>query len=135
MKKRKFADGGIFREGMDVPQDIDGASAPMPKRPMPKRPMLKRPMPKRPMPKRPMPKGNDVFREGIDVPQDIDGASAPRMPGMKKGGAVKGMHRMPDGKMMKDSDHKGMKHGGSVGSASKRADGIATKGKTKGKFI
>jgi hypothetical protein len=29
----------------------------------------------------------------------------------------------------------GMKSGGSVGSASKRADGIATKGKTKGKMI
>lgn len=29
---------------------------------------------------------------------------------------------------------KGMKKGGSVGSASKRADGIATKGKTKGKI-
>ena len=29
----------------------------------------------------------------------------------------------------------GMKSGGSVGSASRRADGIATKGKTRGKFI
>jgi hypothetical protein len=29
----------------------------------------------------------------------------------------------------------GMKKGGSVGSASKRADGIASKGKTKGRFI
>ena len=29
----------------------------------------------------------------------------------------------------------GMKKGGSVGSASKRADGIATKGKTKGRFV
>ena len=29
----------------------------------------------------------------------------------------------------------GMKKGGAVGSASKRADGIATKGKTKGRFI
>ena len=38
--------------------------------------------------------------------------------GMKKGGCVKKM-----------------KSGGSVGSASKRADGIATKGKTKGRMI
>ena len=30
---------------------------------------------------------------------------------MKKGGAV-GMHKMPDGAMMKDSDMKGMKAGG-----------------------
>lgn len=29
----------------------------------------------------------------------------------------------------------GMKSGGSVGKASKRADGIAKKGKTRGKFI
>ena len=29
----------------------------------------------------------------------------------------------------------GMKHGGAVGSASKRADGIATKGKTRGRYM
>ena len=82
-----------------------------------------------------------------------------------------GMHKMPDGKMMKDSamkkmakggmagggmpmkdgkpaflnDGKGMKNGGmkkmnmggmaNGGSASKRADGIAVKGKTKGKML
>ena len=63
---------------------------------------------------------------------------------MKKGGMA-GMHKMPDGKMMKDS---AMKHGGSAkkmmgggmayskgGSASSRADGIAIKGKTKGKML
>ena len=34
---------------------------------------------------------------------------------MNKGGVVpKGMHRMPDGTMMKDSDHKGMAYGGMV---------------------
>lgn len=99
--KKKYADGGMFREGMPVPQDIDGASAPM-KRPMPKAPM-KRPMPA----KRP---AGGMFREGMPVPQDIDGASAaPRMPGMKSGG--------------------------SVGSASKRADGCAVQGKTKGRMI
>jgi hypothetical protein len=93
MKKRKFNDGGIFREGMQVPQDIDGGSAPKPpmKRPMPKKPMPKKPM----MPMAPKPRG---------VPPDES-----MMPGMKKGG--------------------------SVGSASKRADGIATKGKTKGAQI
>ena len=65
--------------------------------------------------------------------------------GYKKGGKVpKGMHRMPDGKMMKDSEHKKPKkptkpkkmmgggmmkygHGGSV-------DGIAQRGKTKGRM-
>lgn len=51
----------------------------------------------------------------------------------------KGMHRMPDGRMMKDSEHKKpkkmmgggavkYKHGGSV-------DGCATRGKTKGRMV
>jgi len=47
---------------------------------------------------------------------------------MNKGG----MHKMPDGKMMKDSAMKKMATGGS---ASSRADGIAVKGKTKGKMM
>ena len=49
-------------------------------------------------------------------------------PGMKKGG---GMHKMPDGKMMKDPAMKKMASGGFV----RAADGIATKGKTKAKQI
>ena len=53
---------------------------------------------------------------------------------MKNGGKVKkGMHMMPNGKMMKDSEHKGMKKmkaGGKV-----RGDGICSKGKTKGRII
>ena len=96
--KKKYADGGMFREGMPVPQDIDGASV----TPGPKKPAMKRPMPV----KKPAPKGGGMFREGMPVPQDIDGASA-----------------------------KPYKKGGSVGSASRRADGIATKGKTKGTFV
>jgi hypothetical protein len=60
---------------------------------------------------------------------------------MAKGGKVKpGYHKMPDGKMMKDSEHKGMKkmaekkmaRGGSV---KKGCDGVATKGKTKGMMV
>ena len=55
--------------------------------------------------------------------------------GMKKGGKVKpGYHKMPDGKMMKDSAHKGMKKMKSGGKV-KRADGCATKGKTKGRMV
>ena len=55
---------------------------------------------------------------------------------MKKGGMA-GMHKMPDGKMMKDSAMKKMNMGGMAkgGSASKRADGIAVKGKTKGTML
>ena len=53
-------------------------------------------------------------------------------PGMKKGGMVKkGYHKMPDGKMMKDSAHKKM---AKKSTASKRADGICVKGKTRGRM-
>jgi len=51
--------------------------------------------------------------------------------GLKKGGKVKGMHRMPDGKMMKDSAHK--KQGGKVAKYS-RGGGIAVKGLGKGRM-
>jgi len=44
MKNRKFAGGGVFREGMEVPQDVDGASAPKKKSPAPSS------MPSRPKP-------------------------------------------------------------------------------------
>lgn len=58
--------------------------------------------------------------------------------GMKKGGKVKkGYHKMPDGKIMKGASHK-MASGGKVksgSSASKRADGCAVKGKTRGRIV
>ena len=97
MKKRKFNDGGIFREGMKVPQDIDGASV------TPK-PAMKKPMPvKKPMPKKPM---MPVAPKPRSAPPDESVMPAPAF-----------------------------KKGGSVGSASRRADGIAKKGKTKGTMI
>jgi hypothetical protein len=90
------------------------------------------------------------FREPRRQPFDYaddDYGFTPRMSDdYKKGGKVsKGMHRMPDGKMMKDSEHKKPKkptkpkkmmgggmmkygHGGSV-------DGCAIRGKTKGRMI
>ena len=43
--------------------------------------------------------------------------------GVFKAGGKVGYHKMPDGTMMKDSEHKGMKHGGKV-----RGAGIAQKG-------
>jgi hypothetical protein len=56
-----------------------------------------------------------------------------KAPGMKKGGKVKkGYHRMPDGKIMKDSAHK-KKTKAKSRSASSRGDGICRKGKTRGK--
>ena len=54
--------------------------------------------------------------------------------GMKKGGmAKKGYHKMPNGKMMKDSAHKGMKKMKSGGKV--KRDGCAVKGKTKGRMV
>jgi len=91
MKKRKFAEGGIYTAEMGKPPtDPEGVAA------------TKKPMPKVPAPKKPVPK-DTVFREGMPVPQDIDGASVRKM--------AKG------------------------GSASSRADGCCTKGKTKGTMI
>ena len=52
---------------------------------------------------------------------------------MKEGGKVKkGYHKMPDGRIMKDSAHKGMKKGGSVKC---KRDGICVRGKTKGRMV
>jgi hypothetical protein len=50
--------------------------------------------------------------------ESVSASTEEDMPRMKKGGKVKKM-----------------KKGGTVSSASKRADGIATKGKTKGRFV
>tara|TARA_R110000796_G_scaffold185838_3_gene302701 strand:- start:340 stop:810 length:471 start_codon:yes stop_codon:yes gene_type:complete len=75
----------VFREGMEVPQDIDGGSATKKKK-RKKAPPVKLP----------------PLRPGqIDLPSDPDDGSV----GMKKGGVAKGKHRMPDGKMMDDKDH------------------------------
>lgn len=65
-------------------------------------PATKKAAPK-PTPKKPAPPKDTVFREGMPVPQDIDGASVSKK--------AKG------------------------GTASSRADGIATKGKTKGTMV
>jgi len=90
---KKYNEGGIYTAEMGKPPtDPEGVAA------------TKKPMPKVPVPKKPMPPKDTVFREGMPVPQDIDGRSATRK--MAKGG-----------------------------SASSRADGCITKGKTKGTII
>jgi len=66
-------------------------------------PASKKPAAKKPTPKKPVPK-DSVFREGMPVPQDIDGASVSKK---AKGGMT----------------------------ASSRADGCCSKGKTKGRFV
>ena len=163
----KYKDGGIFqdRDGMKAPQDIDGGSA-KPKKPAKKAPRTKLP---------PLRKGQ------VDMPSDPDDGSVGMKKGgltmvkkdgkmvpdfaadgegkMAKGGVAKGMHRMPDGKIMKDSAHK--KSGGKVGpkmqqiaaravkshekrmhtpkkmgtGGAVRGDGVAIRGKTKGRLV
>ena len=77
----------IFREGMQVPQDPDGGSA------GPTKPKKKTKPKKLVLP--PLRKGEK------EAPSDPDDGSI----GMKAGGSP-GMHRMPDGSMMKNSDMK-----------------------------
>ena len=64
-------------------------------------PSGKKPAAKKPAPKKPVPK-DTVFREGMPVPQDVDGASVSKK---AKGGYVKA------------------------------ADGIASRGKTRGTMV
>ena len=106
----------VFREGMEVPQDIDGGSATKKK--------------KR---KKALPVNLPPLRPGqIDLPSDPDDGSV----GLKKGGVANGVHRMPDGKMMKDSAHKGMKAGGTMKyKMGGSIDGCAIKGKTRGRLV
>ena len=78
-------------------------------------------------------KGMSIPKTAIEEAKDkatpLTGAV---QPGMRKGGMVKkGYHKMPNGKMMKDSAHKKM---AKKSTASKRADGICKKGKTKGRM-
>jgi len=72
--------------------------------------------------------GKDVEKKGMKEGSKADMAMDKRqMMGMNHGG----MHKMPDGKMMKDSAMKKMASGGFT----RAADGVASKGKTKGTQI
>ena len=83
----QYAEGGVYTAEMgQPPMDPEGA-------PSVKKPALKTPAPK-----------DTVFREGMPVPQDIDGKSAPRKKKMAAGGYTRA------------------------------ADGIAQRGKTRGKM-
>lgn len=65
-----------------------------------------------------LPQANDLGQVGSQLATPISGAGAKALGlGIKKGGAVK------------------MKSGGKTSSASKRADGCATKGKTRGRMV
>ena len=91
--------------------------------------------------------GKDVEKKGMKEGSKADMAmDKKQMMGMKKGGMAGGGMPMKDGKPAFIGDGKGtMKKGGMAkggmkkmaagGSASSRADGIAVKGKTKGKML
>jgi len=81
------------------------------------------------------------FSKGGDTMASKMNAGFMAMMAKKKGAPAKKMAGggmpMKDGKPAFIGDGKGMKHGGMAngGSASKRADGVATKGKTKGTMV
>jgi len=89
---KRYNEGGIYTAEMgEPPTDPEGV------------PAEKKSAPKKPAPKKSAPK-DSVFREGMPVPQDIDGGSARKSKKMANGGYVKA------------------------------ADGIAQRGKTRGKM-
>ena len=90
---KKYADGGIYTAEMgNPPTDPEGV------------PAAKKAASKPTPPKKTAPPKDTVFREGMPVPQDKDGASAGKTKKMAGGGYVRA------------------------------ADGIAKRGKTRGKI-
>jgi hypothetical protein len=89
---KKYNQGGVYTAEMGQPP-MDPEGVPDTKKVAPK-----------PVPKKTPPR-DTVFREGMPVPQDIDGASVRKTKKMASGGSV-----------------------------SSRADGIAQRGKTRGKM-
>lgn len=89
---KKYAEGGVYTAEMgQPPTDPEGA------------PPSKKPAAKTPPPKKTAPPKDTVFREGMPVPQDVDGASVSKPKKLASGGVT-------------------------------RADGIAQRGKTRGKM-
>ena len=119
MEAKKYQAGGTPRADMEPPRPrirpedlLDGKNSTAPRRvPRPKA---------RPTRMGASPSGQDATR-GMDPEDNYSSEDLQSLRGMKKGGKV-GMHKMPDGTMMKDSAHK-MKAGGKV-----RGAGIAKKG-------
>ena len=89
---KKYAEGGIYTAEMGKPPtDPEGV------------PAAKKPAAKTPPTKKTAPPKDTVFREGMPVPQDKDGASVSKPKKLASGGVT-------------------------------RADGIAKRGKTRGKM-
>lgn len=97
----------VFREGMEMPIEPDDAM--VRRKPRKAEVMKGEMMPERPVkPKRRKERPSPVFREGMDMPVEPDDASV----GMKCGGKVKKY----------------------AGGGKVRGDGIAQRGKTKGRM-
>lgn len=96
------------------------------KRGMPPAPMAPR-RPAAPMRPRPNPADAGVYTADKGVPPSPDDMGSMESPTPRTPRQMKARGDMRAAM--------GMKKGGSVGSASKRADGCATKGKTKGRMI
>jgi hypothetical protein len=81
------------------------------------------------------------YAEGLDyekkgyLGKKLDDALEAAMPLYGRKGDVKKGFEQGTSDMKKAKEPKKMAKGGSVGSASKRADGIAVKGKTKGRIV
>jgi hypothetical protein len=87
----------------------------------------------------PMPSKEEADKQRMEMERAMlkganMGGMGPAMQGMKKGGVITAANYDKEyGKIYRKAVKK-MSSGGSVGSASSRADGCATKGKTKGKI-
>ena len=97
----------------------------------------RKPMPKRPVAAAPAPAPRPVPRP---TPRPVQGTPAGRDLGQLEDdmGSIESLRPKTSRQKKAAKDIKtamGMKSGGKVGSASKRADGCATKGKTKGRMI
>ena len=77
-------------------------------------------------------------RPDPEVARSIEGAAAEaaaKLAAIRRAQAAQRAERAAELKAALARPRTGMKKGGSVSSASKRADGCVTKGKTKGKFV
>jgi hypothetical protein len=146
-KRPRGLEDGVYTEdsGLPPPQDIDGGSAPKPRKPKKFAdggaiPGLEVPGLGQPIGGMPTPgdgggggdggsafgglgmvnSGAQTIGSALSAAQNNIGGGGGGTGGMKRGGKVKS---------------KGYASGGSVGSASKRGDGIAQRGKTRGKYL
>lgn len=128
MKKHKFAMGG------DIPPYEPDPGYPSP----PMEPVFPNPI----TPPMGRPIGNNTARGGLEqvgvgaktVGNALDDIQS-RIGGGGFGGGSGGSGTSPGMTMKKGGKVKGYAKGGVVGSASKRADGVAQRGKTRGRFI